>query len=1601
MKKTIVFILLALLISAIFATAPEPNTIPGTRSEVTIGAGDQLGRKPVDMYWKNSLFQCLYFQDELNIVSGSITGVKFYNNFVTDLPNKPTKIWLGTTTQTSLATFIPSAQLTQVFDGNVNYPVGQNTISITFTTPFLYSGGTLVMMVNRPMDTQYFSSTDNFYCQTVGTNRALNLQSDSVTYDPANPPTGATVSGQFPKTTFVYSGQAVNNDLACLSVTGNVTPAENNPTNYVVTVKNNGQATQTSYTVKLMRQGGVQIGSVAGTSITSDQTITYTIPWTPTTIGATFLYGEVVLASDQVPANNISPNLPVNVMPAGVVAITVGSGNQTARMPMDMYYMNSLYETIYMSSELNVVGLLTGIQFYNTFTTNLPNMPTKIWIGETTQTDLANDWIPATQLTQVFDGQVTYPNGQNDILITFPVPYMYTGGNLVLMMNRPMDTEYYASTDQFFCQTVGTNRARNMYSDSTSYDPMAPTGGTVTGMFPKTTFMFNPQAMGSLQGMVSSGGSPLVGATVSIGGTMLTTVTGTAGTYLFPYVTSGTHQVTASMYGYTSVTHTVNIVENQATTQNFVLAPMPQVTVTGRIVGSDAPTAGVAGATINLEGMQNYSATSNATGYFTITGVYASNMYAYQIQAPGYQGAVGEVWIGGTNHDMGSITINEIALPPSNVVATQAVGQNYVSITWDDPGTGGGEWIHYDNGINGDSIGTGGVADFDVAIRFPASALVPYAGMSLQAVKVFPADAGSFSIRVWTGGTASAPATMVVDQPFTATIDQWNTVALNTPVLITGTEELWFGYRCNVTTGYPAGCDAGPVVDGFGNMIYYQGAWSTLTSLAPTLTYNWNIQGYAGFSQPARSAGLQPITTEMVRVSEGMLASSGRKSSENIFPREEQTRVRQGYRVWRLLEGQQGNEALWTSLTASPITPALYIDNVWTSLADGTYRWAIRAVYTGGVMSVPAFSNAIVKNSQLGTIAGFVRNQQNQGLMGATVICGNVTATTNASGAYSIQVNAGTHTVAASCDGYDPVTVNGVVVNIGQTTTQNFILPPSSYQLQDGFESYTDFTLTFAPWTCLDVDQSSTYGFAGTTFPNSGTPMAYIVFNPSATTPALTGADPYAGSKYAACFASVNPPNNDWLFSPQLMGGGELSFWARSFVAEYGLERFKVGVSTTGTAPANFTIISGANYIQAPVAWTQYTYSLAAYAGQPIYIGIQCVSNDAFIFMVDNVAVTGGGGPTPTTQSIPMLSGWNLVSLNVSPADHALATLLAPISASVQQVKGTEGVYIPGNPYSSLTSLTDGRAYSIMLSSPVTWNVTGTAIPASTPISLVDGWNLTAYLPQTALSVTAATQSITAWLQQVKGTDGVYIPNNPYSTLTTMYPGKGYWIKLSGAHNLIYPTSRNVAELSEAPMNSKVNQLPSSMVLLARCDNASAGDILIARVNGELRGAETLISPEGFPAALLQIYTDTAGEEISLWLQKPDGSEVELANRFSTEPNSTLGSYPQFISLELRDGSSEVTELPTRLNGCYPNPFNPSTTISFSIAEESAWVKINIYNLKGQKVHQLTNAEYSKGLHSLVWNGTDDKGRALSSGVYMIELNAGSYRKTAKAMLAK
>ncbi len=476
--------------------------------------------------------------------------------------------------------------------------------------------------------------------------------------------------------------------------------------------------------------------------------------------------------------------------------------------------------------------------------------------------------------------------------------------------------------------------------------------------------------------------------------------------------------------------------------------------------------------------------------------------------------------------------------------------------------------------------------------------------MSLHALKVWPAQPGTFTLKVWVGGDASAPGTLVVEQPFTPELDVYNTVMLDNPVTISGTEELWFGYNCNVSSGYPAGCDAGPATDGFGNMMYFNGVWDTLLGIAPSLNYNWNIQGYVGYSGP-EAGGLMPLAT--------------RSSFEQV----NEERAMEGYKVWRLLQGQESNEAQWTSITSATIPNTAHQDTQWNTLPDGWYRWAVKAVYTGGALSASAFSNPLQRLTEIGTISGFVRDEANQPINGATIATGDYSATSNAQGAYSMAVPAGTHTVTASHPNYSAVAQEGVIVVTDQITTVNFNLPASMVILEDSFESYADFSLTFDPWILNDADGSTTYGFSGISFPNSGSAMSYIIFNPNNTTPPLEDNPGHTGDKYAASFASMTPPNNDWLITPQIPGGGELRFWARTYMPDYGLERLKVGVSTTGTAPADFTIISEGTYMEVPVEWTEYVYDLTAYADQQIHVALNCVSNDAFIMFIDDVKITG------------------------------------------------------------------------------------------------------------------------------------------------------------------------------------------------------------------------------------------------------------------------------------------------------------------------------------------------------------------------------------------
>jgi flagellar hook assembly protein FlgD len=90
-----------------------------------------------------------------------------------------------------------------------------------------------------------------------------------------------------------------------------------------------------------------------------------------------------------------------------------------------------------------------------------------------------------------------------------------------------------------------------------------------------------------------------------------------------------------------------------------------------------------------------------------------------------------------------------------------------------------------------------------------------------------------------------------------------------------------------------------------------------------------------------------------------------------------------------------------------------------------------------------------------------------------------------------------------------------------------------------------------------------------------------------------------------------------------------------------------------------------------------------------------------------------------------------------------------------------------------------------------------------------------------------------------------------------------------------------------------------------------------------------------------------------------------------------------------------------RLGPNVPNPFNPSTSIEYEVSE-SGFVSLKIYNVAGQLVKTLMDGQQAAGqVHEATWNGLDDAGQPVSSGVYFYKLTSKGFVKTRKMVLLK
>ncbi|MBC8383911.1 MAG: T9SS type A sorting domain-containing protein [Candidatus Cloacimonetes bacterium] len=166
-----------------------------------------------------------------------------------------------------------------------------------------------------------------------------------------------------------------------------------------------------------------------------------------------------------------------------------------------------------------------------------------------------------------------------------------------------------------------------------------------------------------------------------------------------------------------------------------------------------------------------------------------------------------------------------------------------------------------------------------------------------------------------------------------------------------------------------------------------------------------------------------------------------------------------------------------------------------------------------------------------------------------------------------------------------------------------------------------------------------------------------------------------------------------------------------------------------------------------------------------------------------------------------------------------------------------------------------------------------------------------------------------------------------------------------------------------------------------------------AQINGHLiTGAGTTTEPTDY------VFSDETptviGTTYNYWLESRDYS----GNSENFGP----------ISLYIPSQNEENPDAPEIISNItnYPNPFSNSTTISFETTNSHEQLRIDIYNLKGQKVRTLecincVDAEATQSLHSIIWDGTDQSSKEVSSGVYTYIIKAGSEVHTGKMILTR
>ena len=367
--------------------------------------------------------------------------------------------------------------------------------------------------------------------------------------------------------------------------------------------------------------------------------------------------------------------------------------------------------------------------------------------------------------------------------------------------------------------------------------------------------------------------------------------------------------------------------------------------------------------------------------------------------------------------------------------------------------------------------------------------------------------------------------------------------------------------------------------------------------------------------------------------------------------------------------------------------------------------------------------------------------------------------------------------------------------------------------------------------------------------------------------------------------------------------------------------------------------------------------------------------------------------------------------------------------------------------------LAPGSAFWLVTRDAEAFNVEqGTSTESAQPyeILLAPGWNQVATPFAFAVDWTSV-QSDTA-LEGPYFYDGVeYIPNQ-----TTIDPWQGYWVNNASdaSVRMLVPADaavsaglgkqsaavainpdkeylmRLIAEVSELNYRDSHNYLgmletaESGRDINDFSEPPPIGEyvrLAIAEDDVEYAGNFKPIDPEG-QQWQLTVSTTAGSKPVTIRMEDeghlPEGFSSYILDedlRYVITPRDgqftiqTNDEYPQrhfrvIVGTEAfananNDGISLIP-LAYELHQNYPNPFNPETTIAYQLKQLSD-VRLEIYNVLGQRVRTLINSRQDGGQHNVLWNGRNDSGKAVASGIYIYRLSANDFTVSRKMVLVR